>query len=278
MKDYINFINEKNINILKYHIYDWDDNLLMMDTKIYCKHKENGEWVDDQISTKKLVDIKTKYDKYWDNPEYQIDFKVAYLDFRDFGPKGNNVFLDDTIDALNNKKYGPSWENFISTLVNGRLFSIVTTRGHEWNTIRKSVEYIIYNELNQRQQDTMLKNLIKYHTEFDTDFDYLIDDYLKKCIFIGIMSNTFIDLFSFDPVKDPNKGKQLAVQYSIDKFSKYGKTINTPTKIGFSDDDTDYYKSIKHVFMSNKELLDDVEFSVFDTSDPSIKGGIKEDI
>ena len=73
MKNYINYIkhiNENNDNVLKYHIFDWDDNLLLMDTKILCQQNINNEWVDVKISTKKLVEIKTKYEKYWDNDDY----------------------------------------------------------------------------------------------------------------------------------------------------------------------------------------------------------------
>jgi len=220
------------------------------------------------------VELKEKYPQYWDNEEWRCDFSTAFLEFRDNGPRGSDAFLEDTKKALELKEYGPSWNNFIRTLVNGELFAIVTTRGHEPDTLRKSVEYIIYNELNPVYHDKMLNNLMKYHDAFDVDFDYLIDDYLNSCIFIGIMSESFKKTIGDDASsKNVAKAKEQAVNYVTNKFSKYGKMIDVPTKIGFSDDDKDYYNSVKNFFMSNNELFDNIDFYVFDTSDSKIDGG-----
>lgn len=263
--NYKDFLNE-NITQLRYYIFDWDDNILMMDTKIHAKKNINGDWVDTLISTKKLVEIKEKYDKYWDNEDYKLDFNKAFIEFRDFGPRGENAFLDDVKEAIDKKNFGPSWNDFIKCLINGNLFGIVTTRGHEPDSIRKGVEYIIYDVLTTEEQDEMLSNLVKYHETFEKDFDYLVDDYLDNCFFIGVMSKYFIDIFGYDPSKDPNKGKQDAVKYIIDNLSEYGKKMNIPTKIGFSDDDPGYYNAVKKVFVRNKELFDKINFYVFDTS------------
>jgi len=280
MLNYKEFVNEKNeIQKLKYSIFDWDDNILVSETPIHFEHFVDGKWVPEDISPKDFVDIKEKFPKYWDNEEWRCDFSTAFLEFRDYGPRGTNAFLEDTKKALSLKEYGPSWYDFVRTLINGELFAIVTTRGHEPDTLRKSVEYIIYEELDTNQQDIMLKNLMKYHEAFNVDFDYLIDDYLNNCIFIGIMSETFkTTIGNEETIKNVAKGKELAVKYVIGKFSKYGKMINVPTSIGFSDDDKDYYDSVKNLFMSNKELFDDIDFYVFDTSNPKLKGGVKTKI
>lgn len=277
MKNYKQFLNE-NINQLKFSIYDWDDNILMMGTKIHVKKNINGKWVDTMISTKKLVEIKDEYEKYWDNKDYKIDFNNAFIEFRDYGPRGDNAFLDDVKKILDEKKYGPSWDAFIKNLIDGNLFGIVTTRGHEPNSLRKGVEYIIYNSLSDEQQTEMLNNLMKFHDFFNEDFEYLVDDYLNNCIFIGVMSQYFIKKFKYNPTKNPNKGKQDAVYYIINKFSKYGKMKGLTTKIGFSDDDPGYYNAVKNVFVKNKEIFDKINFYVFDTSDHNLTGGKKEKI
>jgi len=265
MKKYKNFIN---INKLKYSIFDYDDNLLYLDTKIHFEHFINGKWVKEDISTEKFANIKKIYSesKFWDNDEWRCDFKTAFIEFRDFGPRGTNAHLDDTIVALNNKRYGPSWPDFIETLINGNLFGIVTTRGHEPDTLRKSIEYIIYNELNHTQQDEMLKNLMIYHKAFKKDFDYLIDDYLDNCIFIGVMSKSFVDIFKSDSSKNTSKAKSYAVNYIVKKFKQYKNKLNVPVTIGFSDDDSTYYNAIKKLFVSYNEPLDGVTYSVFNTS------------
>jgi len=277
MKNYKNFINEhKGVNKLRFSIFDWDDNLLMLGTPIHFEHKVNGEWIPEDISPKEFVDLKEKFPQYWDNDDWRCDFDTAFLEFRDNGPRGTNAFLEDTKKALELKDYGPSWNDFIRTLISGELFAIVTTRGHEPDTLRKSVEYIIYNELKQRDHDKMLNNLMKYHDAFDKDFDYLIDDYLNNCIFIGIMSESFKNTIGNKASsKNVAKAKEQAVKYVIDKFSKYGKMIDVPTKIGFSDDDKDYYNSVKNLFIGNNELFDNIDFYVFDTSDSNLEGGKK---
>jgi hypothetical protein len=75
--------------------------------------------------------------------------------------------------------------------------------------------------------------------------------------------------------KNVAKSKGLAVDYVVKQFSKYGQMIGVPTSIGFSDDDKNYYDSVKSSFMSNKELFDDIDFYVFDTSNPKVEGGKK---
>lgn len=275
--NYNEFLTE-NIDNLTYPIFDWDDNILHMETKIYVKRNVNGGWEDDEISTTEFARMKEKYEKYHDNEEFKLDFSKAFLDFRDFGPKGDSVFLNDVKFSISEKLYGPSWNKFIESIVNGNLFGIVTTRGHEPKSIRSAVEYIIFNELNDDQQDKMLNNLMKYHELFDKDFDFLVEDYLDKCFYIGVMSKHFRDTFGYDPTKDLNEGKQRAVAYLINEFNEYGEDSKLPVKIGFSDDDKSYSTAIKKTFIKNKELFDNIDFYVFDTSDPNLDNGIKEKI
>jgi hypothetical protein len=263
----INNINES-INSLRYCIFDWDDNILHMETPIHFQHKENGKWVEIDVSTSEYARIKNTVPDYINGEEWRIDFDRAFLDFRDFGPRGKNAFLGDVIKSLDNKDYGPSWNNFINCLISGNLFSIVTTRGHEPETIKNVVRYIIYHELNDFQQNLMLKNLMIYHEFFSKDFDYLIDDYLNNCFFIGITSQYFIDKFGYDPSSNPSKGKKDSIQFIINRFNQYSKQSKLPTKIGFSDDDISYVNTIKNLFIRNKEVLDNIDFYLYNTHDP----------
>lgn len=274
IKRFNEFINESKENTLSYSVFDWDDNILIMETPMHFQKKVKGEWVDWDLTPEQFAKVKLRYPKYWDNEEYRCDFDNAFLEFRDFGPRGKDAFFEDSLKALNDKKYGPSWYEFIDTLVEGRLFAIVTTRGHESDSIRRVVEYIIYNKLSDDQQDKMLKNLMKYHDIFKKDFDYLVDDYLNNCYFIGIMSKYFKKTFGYDPSKQPDKAKSDAVKYVLDRFKKYAKKVSMNFQIGFSDDDPRYSDAIKSLFMSNEKTLDFVEdYYVFDTSNPELRGG-----
>lgn len=275
MKKYKKFL-ESLVNELRYSIFDWDDNILVMDTPIHFKHLDSDKWVDYDASPKEFVQIKEKYPNYCDNPEWKC-VENSFYEFRDFGPRGNNAFLYDTIDAIKNKDFGPSWEIFINTLINGELFAIVTSRGHEPDSIRKTIEYIIYNHIPTDKQTEMLRNLMKYKNEFKEDFEYLVDEYLDNCYYIGIMSQYFKKLANNDQdiLKSLTLSKKYAINYVIENFSKYSTQVNKPVKIGFSDDDNDYLNVAKHIFMSNKEIIDDINFYLFDTSNPNIKGGKK---
>jgi hypothetical protein len=121
----------------------------------------------------------------------------------------------------------------------------------------------------------MLKNLMKFHSEFNVSFDYLIDDYLNNCYFIGIMSNHFKNITNNKDFNSLPEMKKYAINYVINHFYKYGKIKNAQIKIGFSDDDNDYINIAKHIFIKNKEILDNINFYVFNTSNPDIKNGIK---
>jgi hypothetical protein len=260
MKTYSQFIlNEKHTE-LKYSIFDWDDNILHMPTKIYFIH--NGEKVG--VSTDEYIRLK---ETNWGNGEYEF-FDGSFDEFRDFGPRGDRAFLLDTIIAIKNRDFGPSWYDFINTLVSGELFGIVTTRGHEPNSIRMTVEWIIFNYLNDDQQDKMIKNLIIYKKEFreETDFDFLVSEYLNHCFFIGIMSDYAANLFGEDIKNNIAVGKKKAVKYIMDKFAEYGNKIQSKVKIGFSDDDKQFYNIVKKLFIRNKDLYNDVNFYAFDTS------------
>jgi len=270
MINYNTFLNE-NKTELRYSIFDWDDNILIMDTKIYLYHYEDSEWVKKGVSTSEFVKIK---DNNWKGWKMEDD---AFIDFVDNGPKGNDIFLIDVIESIKKRKFGPSWNNFIETLINGELFAIVTTRGHESDSIKKAVEYIIYSYLDMNQQDTMLRNLLKYKGIFNEDFEYLVDEYLDNCYFIGVMSNYFKLLIGdyTDYSGKIHLAKKKAVSYVIRQFSKYGEMIDADVKIGFSDDDNKYSSAVQYLFINNKELFDNMDFYVFDTSNPSIKGGKK---
>ena len=51
------------------------------------------------------------------------------------------------------------YHSITGKLINGSLFAIITARGHEKNTIRKTIEWIIDNVLVDSEKITMYNNL-----------------------------------------------------------------------------------------------------------------------
>ena len=264
---------------LKYMSFDWDDNILFMPTVIHMQRKEGEQWIDEDVSTEKFAQIRS--DKNWrikdNNP------RVAFAEFRDYGPRGENAFLEDTKRAIAKKEFGPSWDQFIKALTRGNVFSIITARGHEPKTLRKGVRYIIDTQLSNEQKHEMAANLTAYHNLFSkTDplkpftFDELVEEYLDTCDFIGITSEYFQDLTGLDfGTEKPELGKQLAMEHFVKKIHDFGKQVGGKVQMGFSDDDKGNVNHINKFFRDELSLKYIMDYSVFDTSDPKLKGGVK---
>ena len=212
-----------------------------------------------------------------DNNEWKGDQKYSFIEFRDFGPRGQSAFVDDVKISIKDKQFGPSWEIFINTLKEGKLFAIITTRGHEPLTLRSAVKYIIENILTPEEQEKMNKNLQKFNELFGVKTDDIITQYLNECYFIGLNSQAFLDEFNYKPFGTKlNQGKQDAINKFVNFVRDFAKRAKLPLKIGFSDDDVNFSKAAKELFIGKEKSLDFPEnFYVFDTSNPKIKGGVK---
>jgi len=279
IKKWKNFLLEYvNVETLSYNIFDWDDNILIMETPLHFQHFENGKWVNKDIMPSEFAQIRKKYpSNYMDNTEWKGDQKYSFIEFRDFGPRGANAFIEDVAKTIKDKNFGPSWETFINTLKEGRLFAIVTTRGHEPLTIRSAVRYIIDNVLTPDDRLEMEKNLKNFNEMFGVVSQDVITQYLGECYFIGMFSKAFEDEFQYIPQGSKlNQGKQDAINKFVNFVRDFSKRTKKPLKVGFSDDDINFTNAAKELFMKMEKSLDFPEnFYVFDTSNPKIKGGVK---
>lgn len=279
IKNWNEFILEYvQVEQLRYSILDWDDNILIMETPLHFQHFENGKWINVDITPQEFAQIRKKYPTdYMDNNEWKGDPKYSFIEFRDYGPRGQNAFIEDVKNSIKNKKFGPSWEEFLNTLKEGRLFAIVTTRGHEPFTLRNAVRYIIENVLSDDDRVEMNKNLKNFNEMFGVITEDLITQYLNVCYFMGLMSQAFQDEFQYTPIGPKlNQGKQDAINKFINYVRDFAKRLKKPLKVGFSDDDVNFSQAAKELFIRTEKSLDFSEnFYVFDTSNPNLKGGVK---
>jgi hypothetical protein len=275
---FTDFLNEQNNNkpILKYYAFDWDNNILNMPTKIHMLHLINGEWVEEQVSTEKFAIIRN-------DKENWKTYNNSFIEFRDFGKRGQKAFLEDMKVALSEKNYGPCWNKFKKCLIQGSLFAIITARGHEPAILREAIEYIINNILTNEEKNEMGSNLIGFMSLFNNfdimkkiNFSFLVKLYLDNCDFIAICSSYFTkkhpELQDNGSPINPEKSKQVALKDFIEKINRFGKKINANVKLGFSDDDT---KNVESVIKYFNEIDYDINLSVYDTSNPNIQGGKK---
>ncbi len=273
---------------LKYYIFDWDNNILHMPTKIHLEKKtEDGNWVPHSVSTSTFSIIRSDTINYrppdgdWDN---------AFTDFRDIEVADENIFLHDTKIAVdmvvNGEAEGaPSFYRFKRALIDGRILAIVTARGHSPAIIRQGVEYFIEEVLSKKEKEKMISNLRGYlkcyapDVEKETD-EEVLDFYLSQNKYHGIMSPHFTKIMGLEPGTSPNTetGKQFAIHDFLQHVIGIARLrgINKPISIGFSDDDIQNVEAVEKYIRS--ELIAEfpnVKFVVYYTDDPNTIDGRK---
>ena len=278
---------------LHYYALDWDDNILHMPTKILMDKKVGEEWQPVSVSTAQFAEVRNDKDNYRlrnNNPT------EAFSQYRDTGVRGKEAFLEDVKIAVSKKAFAPSWEAFIKCLSEGAIFAIITARGHEPESIRTGVEYIIDEILSKMPSmnpgyslaDEMYQHLKKFHLAFRMEEPVegeqikgqpsqnpLVKKYLDSCSFFGVSSDSFAKDFGQASASNPEVAKEMALNFFVERCNDFGKNIGAKTiSVGFSDDDP---KNVEHVEKFFKEKLPNmgggVKLSLYKTTDPTIKGG-----
>ncbi|MBQ4440216.1 MAG: hypothetical protein II909_03655 [Kiritimatiellae bacterium] len=280
----------------KYYIFDWDDNILHMPTKIRMEERQpDGSWKLVEMSTAKFAVVRTDTENYRAPSDGGWDAAFKY--FAD-APDAN-YFLCDTIEALerieHGEKPGPSYLALKKTLREGRLFAIVTARGHSPKTLELAVRVFIKYALTDLEREEMMSNLRGYRKHFDhvdkfgTDAEEL-DYYLSMCHYSGVMGGRFFDRVKEDPLylakikENPSaRFPELAKEYAIRDFVEHvfhtlkrNGMSGKPVSIGFSDDDKDNVKTIsRYIERELGRRFEGFKFVVYDTSDRTLEHGRK---
>lgn len=277
--NYQNFLNEKlSDDRLEYYMFDWDDNILIMPSVIHVDHLVNGVWTPEDLSTSEFSEIRPEIYKHikGEETEWKLrndSYRDTYSEFRDYGKRGQTAFVDDMIKAIRTNSFGPVWDKFIECMVDGHVFMIITARGHEPETIRLAVQWIIWNYMNPNQRKEMEQNLRDFNTLFgydDTNLKMidLVDHYLDLCDFVGISSSYFAKKYNTEgQASNPEKFKSMAIKSFIEKIDEFGKRVNRRVSVGFSDDDSLTVKHV-HKYMKDELSLDfPMEYHVYHTKD-----------
>ncbi len=273
---------------LKYYIFDWDNNILHMPTSIHLERRTaSGEWVPHSVSTAAFSVIRSDTANYrppdgsWEN---------AFREFRDLDVDNENIFLRDTRTAIDRvvsgeEKAAPSFETFRTTLIEGRLFAIVTARGHGPDVIRKGVEYFISTVLTADERKTMLGNLRGYIACFDpqqpmTNDQDVLRYYLEHNKYHGVMSPEFRQRMGQPPAASPNTetGKQFAIKDFVEHVIRIAgeRGLDKPISVGFSDDDEGNVIAVEnYVRTALAKEFPAIKFVVYYTSDPETPSGRK---
>ena len=239
---------------MKYYAFDWDDNIVHMPTKIVLK-TEDGDEVG--MSTDDFAEYRHDLGK---NPiQYKGETIVGFADspFRNFRTEGDKDFLIDAMRA----KEGPAFDDFREAINNGSIFSIITARGHNPETLKQAIYNYIISGFNGIDKDMLIKNLKKYRTFVDED--EMSDDELIK---------SYLELNKYHPVSfgdekgavNPEELKVKAMEDFVSYIKGMAGILNKRAfikndisnnfipniSIGFSDDD------MKNVEVMSKHFKD----------------------
>jgi hypothetical protein len=235
---------------LKYYAFDWDDNIMVMPTKIMVLD-ENGNEV--AMSTEDFAEYRTQLGKtpfeYEGHTIVGMDPSTA---FRNFRTDGDEQFKVDVFKA----KKGPVWNDFVESINNGSIFSIITARGHSPQTLRDAVYNMIVMNFDGIDRKELVKNLKKFRTFMDMENKsdkQLINDYLDMCKFYPVSYGASVEA-------NPEEAKVEAMREFVTYVKQLSEELNQRARIknlvmnrflptiGFSDDDLRNVELMKKKF------------------------------
>ena len=298
MKRAVPYVNESvATRDLKYYIFDWDDNILHMPTKIRMERLEDdGTWRPVELSTATFALVRS------DTEHYRAPggkWREAFRNFED-SPQRDN-FLEDTRAALARiaagERPGPSFNALRKTLREGRIFAIVTARGHSPAAVERAVRCFIDEVLTPEEREEMMSSLRGYRQwldgvgdgEFGTDEEEL-DYYLSMCRYSAVTYEGFAKRMAADPIYQEKLAvattaarPELAKEFAIRDFVEHvfhmlrrSGNLNRPVSIGVSDDDKGNVKSVSRYIVGElARRFEGIKFVVYDTSDRTLSKGRK---
>ncbi len=243
----------------KAYSFDWDDNILIMPTKIYLEYNINGlVWIPVSVSTEEFRDIRHKLGtefRYVNN-----DILQSFKDFREY-----DSFLKDVQKSIKNRNFGPSFNKFKEALINGSDFSIITARSNPPQAIKEGIKILIDKTFTYDEKEMMENNLKGLS----------LDEYLNLQDYHPVSSQEFINKFELDiDSTNPEEGKKVAFKNFVERVvEQITSVVNNSDfegiSIGFSDDDEGNVKIIEKLIEEElKKLYPKINFIIYDTSDP----------
>ena len=239
---------------MKAYSFDWDDNILHMDTMVNMEKKEGDNWTPVKLSTSEYAELK-------EDPSYRYpnnNIRDAFIDF-----DNDDIFLQNVEDSIKKRNFAPSFNDFKEALIGARSISIITARPQSPETLKKGVKMIIDNSFNEEEIGNMVEN-IEDNYDFTGQLDEIIEKYIE--------SNYYYPVSFKEREVDVTKEKGIAlddfVKKTIHAFEKMDKDKYNKISVGFSDDDVDNIKEVvKKIDEVMSKLYPDVEFFIYDTSE-----------
>ena len=155
---------------MKAYSFDWDDNILHMDTMVNMEKKEGDNWTPVKLSTSEYAELK-------EDPNYRYpdnNIRDAFTDF-----DNDDMFLQNVEDSIKKRNFAPSFNDFKEALIGARSISIITARPQSPETLKKGVRMIIDNSFSDEEREDMVEN-IEDNYDFTGQLDEIIEKYIES--------------------------------------------------------------------------------------------------
>lgn len=243
---------------LNYYLFDWDDNIVYMPTRIWMEDVNDGTEV--SFSTTEFA-----------TRRHDPKLKTTETSFREFGDDTGD-FGGDLKKAMQGSMWkGPAFKDFKVAVMTGRLFAIITARGHSEDIMREAVSDFIDQILSKDEYDQMLESLKEFKSIAGevSDIKSVKREYLASCRFIGVQNPSVKEKSGAQSVEE---GKRMAIRgfvnYVVDNNNKvFGeKHKGFDMSFGMSDDDQKNIEAVDGLMREELSLLHpNVKFVAFNT-------------
>jgi hypothetical protein len=232
-----------------FYFFDFDDNVIHLQTKIVLYHKRSGEEL--QVSTTEYAlahPLLGKSGSPWEDFTVRFDpaVETSFRNFREV-PKETlggrpQPLIADMLAALQHpflEWRGPSWDFFVHAVNNNRPIAIITARGHHPHTIRRAINILV------ESRDLLANpNYLSVYPVSHPESRLHLGDSEQRW--------TTIEL------------KKAAIKAAVaDAFACYGE--NPHHRFGMSDDDPANIAVIREAMIELKKLYPENAFFVFNT-------------
>ena len=240
------------MNIRKFYAFDFDDNILEVESYIYLKNKE-GEV--EKFSTSEFAQVREKVD----NKNYSF-YEDSFKEFR-------SDFDKEFIQRAKNGKPMKSLPKFVECINNADIFCIITARGNSPEVIQTIIKNIITEEKYGISIESLKNNFSKKYkiSIEDLNDENVISLYINLCPAYPCQYEPYIEKYGIE-----DKNQEERKTFFMEKFIQYIKRFRRPEDkvyVGFSDDDKGNYEKMKEFFDKRKEGSDDIEFRTFYTGE-----------
>jgi hypothetical protein len=230
-------------------IFDWDDNLFYMPTKIKMDQLINNEWLPINVSNH-------DFKKFRELPEYRLH-NNSFNNFID-----DEAFKIDIKESINTNSIGPQFLHFLNILRSGLDFAIVTGRGHSKNAINFGIHLIIEEFLTINEKEYLNSKHTDIKSYIDNQSIFAVDSQEFKLLIFGVGESSDINWELYKYRVDTRK--VLAIDYYIRNYIDNNQFKDL--RIHFSDDDPKNILTVLN-YLRNLKLNNMISsFYIYDTS------------